>query len=90
MALPRTRCACGKVMSKDSIRCKACDQVLAIKREEEAQGHVKNGCPLCKLPLRRNNALTGWWQCSAFGEVSFRDEQYRSAPKCGFQTFTRN
>lgn len=90
MGTPRNRCDCGKVMSKSASRCKACEQVLADRREEEAQGHVKNGCPLCKLPLRRNLALTGWWQCSALGEPSFREEKYRNMPACSFQTFTRN
>lgn len=48
---------------------------------------VRTGkCPLCGNTLRRNMALTGWWQCSQFGAVGFRADS--SKPACDFQCFT--
>ncbi len=86
--MAQTRCSCGKVMSKYATACKACEKVASAKRFAEAAEHVKNGCPKCGLPLRRNLALTGWWQCAAFGQAQFRESQYKTAPDCSFQTFT--
>jgi hypothetical protein len=48
---------------------------------------VKTGkCPQCGSALRRNNALTGWWQCEQYGSDGFRKDD--SKPSCSFQTFT--
>lgn len=86
----QTRCTCGKVMSKYASKCKSCEKAASAKRYAEAEEHVKNGCPKCGLPLRRNSALKGWWQCSAFGLPQYRGEGYKSAPDCIFQTFTEH
>jgi ribosomal protein L37AE/L43A len=45
-------------------------------------------CPDCGSRLRRNNALTGWWQCGRFGLDRFREPEYRGQPDCTFQCFT--
>lgn len=59
------------------------------KAKAEAQQHVHRGtCPQCGLPLKRNLALAGWWQCVAFGEPSFRPAGFAAAAKCSFQCFT--
>jgi ribosomal protein L37AE/L43A len=48
---------------------------------------VKSGvCPLCGSRLRRNLALTGWWQCSQYGAEGFR--LYADRPACSWQGFT--
>lgn len=53
----------------------------------EARAQVATGrCPQCGAPLRRNLALTGWWQCSQYGADGFRADN--SKPSCPFQTFT--
>jgi hypothetical protein len=44
-------------------------------------------CPQCGQPLRRNLALTGWWQCSGYGAEGFRAP---GSTHCNFQTFTEN
>ncbi len=84
------RCICGKVKSKYATRCKTCEAKESAKRYAEAAEHVKNGCPQCGLPLQRNSALKGWWQCSAFGLPQFRSAQYKAAKDCNFQCFTEN
>ena len=43
-------------------------------------------CPDCDAPLKRNLALSGWWQCSQYGAPQFRADA--SKPPCSFQTFT--
>lgn len=56
-------------------------------RIAEAKAIVATGvCPRCGRRLRRNLALTGWWQCSQLGAVGFRAEPDK--PSCEFQTFT--
>jgi len=55
-------------------------------REAEVALALKNGCPCCGAPIRRNLALTGWWQCSQFGAVGFRADPDK--PACSWQTFT--
>jgi hypothetical protein len=56
-------------------------------RLEEARAIVMTGtCPQCGGGLRRNLALTGWWQCEQYGAVGFRKDD--SKPSCSFQTFT--
>lgn len=53
----------------------------------EAKAVVATGkCPTCQSPLRRNLALTGWFQCSQFGAEGFRSDS--SKPACSYQTFT--
>ena len=56
-------------------------------RIAEAVAIVATGkCPQCGRPLRRNNSMTGWWQCSQLGAEGFRADA--SKPSCSFQTFT--
>lgn len=43
-------------------------------------------CPTCGRPLKRNNALAGWWQCSQRGAEGFRADA--SQPSCDWQGFT--
>src|SRR5262249_41453769 len=67
-------------------------QKLAEKAKREARlaenrRIVQAGaCPVCGRPLRRNLAVTGWWQCSQYGAVGFRVDA--ESPSCSFQTFT--
>jgi len=83
----RSRCGCGAVKAKDATRCRACDRKASDARYAEAEAVVTTGtCPACGQALRRNLALTGWWQCSGFGAEGFRAP---GASPCSFQTFTR-
>ena len=53
----------------------------------EARRVVQSGkCPQCGSPVRRNLALTGWWQCSQYGAEGFRADS--SKPSCSWQGFT--
>jgi len=53
----------------------------------EARGVVATGkCPTCGAGLRRNLALSGWWQCEQYGAEGFRKDA--SKPSCLFQCFT--
>lgn len=55
-------------------------------RKEEDTKIVRSGkCPTCGAALKRNLALTGWWQCEQFGAVGFRKDG--SKPSCSWQTF---
>ncbi len=55
----------------------------------QARATVATGkCPDCGLPLLRNSALAGWYQCAAYATPSFRLPQYRDAASCHFQCFT--
>lgn len=45
-----------------------------------------NRCPTCGAGLRRNLALTGWWQCEQFGADGFRKDSTK--PSCSWQGFT--
>lgn len=59
------------------------------RAKQEARKIVAAGkCPVCETPLRRNLALSGWWQCGAYGEPQFRLAEHRDLPHCTFQTFT--
>ena len=58
------------------------------KLHTEAVAIVQTGkCPQCGRPLRRNLALSGWYQCSQYGAEGFRADA--SQPSCSFQTFTQ-
>lgn len=68
---------------------KAAHQARMNALHEEAQGHVNRGtCPCCGTALRRNLALTGWWQCGAYACEAMREPQFRGLPSCSFQCFT--
>lgn len=82
-----SRCDCGARKSQFSHDCKACSQRKRELRIKEALAIVATGvCPQCGSPLRRNSAMTGWWQCSQYGAVGFRADANKVT--CGFQTFT--
>jgi len=59
------------------------------KREARIQADtliVRSGkCPQCGAGIRRNLALTGWYQCDQFGAEGFRKDS--SKPSCSWQTF---
>jgi len=55
--------------------------------QQEARRIVAAGkCPTCGAGLRRNSALSGWWQCEQYGAEGFRKDG--SKPSCNFQCFT--
>lgn len=57
------------------------------KLREEAIAIVATGkCPQCQRKLRYNSSITGWWQCSQYGNEMFRAEPDKSS--CSFQCFT--
>lgn len=59
-----------------------CEEARALTRSI-----VEHGCcPRCGGALRRNLALTGWWQCAQFGAESARANP--AAPSCSWQGFT--
>lgn len=65
-------------------------KILQRELYAEASRVVATGkCPRCGSSLQRNNALTGWWQCAAFGSPGFRPG-FEGYPECSFQTFTEN
>lgn len=83
----KSRCECGKVKSRFANHCKACDESRRAKRVAEAVEVVRSGkCPHCGAGLRRNNSMSGWWQCEQFGAEGFRKDDNK--PSCNFQTFT--
>ena len=70
----------------------AADRKAARARVEAAQAEtrrvVQTGCcPQCGAGLRRNLALTGWWQCAQYGAEQFRADA--SKPACSWQGFTQ-
>lgn len=76
-------------MSKASeTRRRNAESRARIRRaREETQRIVASGvCPVCGSGLRRNNALSGWWQCEQFGAKGFRKDDNR--PECNWQGFT--
>lgn len=84
---PRPRCACGKAMSKNAARCKACDIARREARVAAVLEVVRGGkCPQCGSALRRNLSLTGWWQCAQYGADTHRADPSR--PACSWQDFT--
>ena len=81
----RSRCECGKVRRKYAHRCDACERERNEKRIAEAQAIVSTGiCPQCGAPLKRNLAMTGWWQCEQYGADTHRADP--SKPACSFWT----
>lgn len=57
------------------------------RAQAETRRVVESGrCPRCGAGLRRNNALSGWWQCEQFGAEGFRKDS--SKPSCDWQGFT--
>ena len=57
------------------------------KAQAETRAVVASGkCPCCGSGLRRNLALTGWWQCEQYGAEQFRKRP--QDPACSWQGFT--
>jgi len=55
-------------------------------RNERECAIVRGGnCPQCGAGIRRNLALTGWFQCQQYGAVGFRKDSTK--PSCSWQTF---
>lgn len=82
-----SRCECGKRKSQYANRCKACSDKRHTECVAQARAIVATGqCPYCGRALRRNLAISGWWQCSQYGAEGFRADS--AAPSCSFQTFT--
>ena len=66
---------------------KAADKAKRDARIAEAIAVVSsNCCPQCGSGIRRNLALTGWYQCEQYGAEGFRKDSTK--PSCSFQTFT--
>lgn len=76
-----TKCKCGRRMSKYAGRCAKCAEESHAKHVAEAKAVVASGkCPKCGAGLKRNNSLTGWWQCATTG--------IGNPNTCGFDCFT--
>jgi hypothetical protein len=86
----RPRCSCGKSITKAFQAagiCKACSIAKSDLRYAAVRTIVAAGiCPTCGSKLRRNLALTGWWQCAQYGAEGFRADS--SKPACSWQDFT--
>ena len=57
------------------------DEIKAANAKILAAGK----CPRCGSKLKRNLAITGWWQCAQFGAEGFRARKHE--PSCNFQAF---
>lgn len=82
-------CNCGRALAKHNLgRCKKCEVARSLALTDAANKIVATGvCPDCHSKLRRNWALTGWYQCEQYGAVTHRARP--NEPSCSFQTFTR-
>ncbi len=54
---------------------------------EVAFAVLGNRCPDCGRGVHRNLALTGWWQCDAYGAPDRRRDP--NGPGCSWQGFTQ-
>lgn len=64
------------------------EKTKRMDRLRDARAHVKRGtCPDCGCKLRRNNSMTGWFQCNALGAVGFQTGDGIGKPACNFQFF---
>ena len=66
-------------------RAKQVARLEKIKAETVA-AVAEGTCPTCLAGLRRNSAITGWWQCEQFGADGFRKDSTK--PSCSWQGFT--
>lgn len=55
-------------------------------RAEVVQAVSSGHCPTCGAAIKRNLAITGWWQCEQFGAEGFRKDPNK--PACNWQGFT--
>ncbi len=63
------------------------EQRIAVAQAEPRRIVATGTCTQCGSALRRNLALTGWWQCAQSGSVGFRADA--SLPSCSWQGFTQ-
>lgn len=75
-------------MSKDSgfPRWSKADKAIRAAEQETARIVASGICPSCGSQIKRNLALSGWYQCVQFGAVGFRREANK--PQCNWQGFT--
>jgi len=78
-------------MSLEEKRARRAEREASRKRIEAAQAETRaivsrGTCPKCGCGLRRNLAITGWWQCKQFGAEGFRADSAK--PACEWQGFT--
>lgn len=60
---------------------------MEAAREETRQIVAAGKCPQCGRKVKRNLALTGWYQCEQFGAPGFRADA--TQPSCNWQGFTQ-
>lgn len=85
--MAKSKCECGKTKSQYAGTCVNCYKTKMEKHYAKAKAIVATGkCPTCGLNLKRNNSMTGWWQCEQLGAENFR--KYPEKSPCDFQTFT--
>jgi hypothetical protein len=65
---------------------KASERRMKLARAETLGIVIGGRCPTCGAGLRRNLALSGWWQCAQYGAEGFRADS--SKPSCSWQGFT--
>jgi len=80
--------SCNRKATKTRALCTKCHDTRQDARYAEARAIVAKGvCPSCSSGIKRNLALTGWYQCEQYGAPGFRKDSTK--PACSFQTFTR-
>ena len=73
----------------DTKRRHAEGRIAQQARYREVAAIVATGrCPQCGSQVKRNLALTGWWQCSQFGSDGFRADS--SKPQYSWQGFAES
>ncbi len=79
---------CGRLFRnpKGQPRCPTCSKKRVAEIRATYWAIVQSGkCPDCGRALKRNTALSSWWQCEQYGEPTRRKDP--SAPECAFQCF---
>ena len=59
---------------------------MAAQRATAQTALSTNCCPTCGKSVRQNLSITGWVQCSQYGDGHFRADP--NSPKCYWQGFT--
>lgn len=78
-------------MSIETRRERAAARKASAARIAEEQAKTRaivatGVCPSCGSKIKRNLALTGWYQCEQYGSVGFRARN--ADAQCGWQGFT--
>jgi hypothetical protein len=81
------RSAASKKAAETRAARKATTERRAAQFAEASRIVATGRCPECGQALRRNLALTGWWQCVGYGAEGFRAA---GSKECLFQTFTEH